>query len=112
MGEEIKLTNGIISSKSGFQGDVSTYQITAPIQPGNSGAPLFDKNGSLIGIVSSKHKNTDNVAYAIKSVYLKNLIESLPLKYKLPMKNLLIGVELSGQVKKIKNYVYIIEVTY
>ena len=39
MGMDIKLTNGIISAKTGYQGDVSQYQISAPIQPGNSGGP-------------------------------------------------------------------------
>lgn len=39
MGDEIKLTTGIISSKTGFKGDVTSYQISAPIQPGNSGGP-------------------------------------------------------------------------
>lgn len=43
LGEEIKVTDGIISSKTGYQGDVVTYQISVPIQPGNSGGPLFDK---------------------------------------------------------------------
>ncbi len=45
MGDEIKLTNGIISSKTGFQGDITAYQISAPIQPGNSGGPLFNHEG-------------------------------------------------------------------
>ena len=78
MGEEIKLTSGIISAKSGFQGDITSYQTTAPVQPGNSGAPLFDKNGNLIGIINAKHTNAENAGYAIKSSYLLNLIESLP----------------------------------
>ena len=43
LGEELKVTDGIISSKTGYQGDITTYQISAPIQPGNSGGPLFDK---------------------------------------------------------------------
>ena len=54
MGDEIKLTTGVISSKTGFQGDVSLYQISAPIQPGNSGGPLFDYQGNLVGIVNAK----------------------------------------------------------
>lgn len=48
MGDNIKLTNGIISSKSGFQGDVTSYQISAPIQPGNSGGPLFSDKAELV----------------------------------------------------------------
>ena len=47
MGDEIKLTTGVISSKSGFQGDISQYQISAPVQPGNSGGPLFDSKGNI-----------------------------------------------------------------
>lgn len=50
MGEEIKYTDGKISSKSGFKGSITTYQISVPIQPGNSGGPLFDEIGNLVGI--------------------------------------------------------------
>lgn len=109
MGDEIKLTNGIISAKSGFQGDITSYQMTAAIQPGNSGAPLFDKNGYLIGVVNSKHIGAESVGYAIKSSYLKNLIESLTPTPKLTTQNLLIGKPLTEQVKLIKKFVYIIE---
>ena len=110
MGEEIKLTNGIISSKSGFRGDKTTYQISAPIQPGNSGGPLFDNNGFLIGITNAKHKGAENVNYAIKTNILKNLIESSYLSINLPKSNSLINYSLSEKVKKIKNNVLIIEV--
>lgn len=110
MGEEIKLTNGIISAKSGFQGDITTYQITAPIQPGNSGAPLFDKNGYLIGIAQGKHTGAENVGYAIKISYLKNLAESLSPVPRLPVNNSLVGKTLAEQVKLIEKYIYIIEV--
>ena len=54
MGKEIKVTEGIISSKSGYNGDITTYQITAPIQAGNSGGPLFDDKGNFIGINSCR----------------------------------------------------------
>ena len=110
MGEEIKLTNGIISSKSGFQGDVTTYQITAPVQPGNSGAPLFDKNGNLVGVISGKHRNAENVNYAVKSAYLLNLISEINLSLDVSSLNTLQSKTLTDQVKLLKNYVYIIEV--
>jgi len=110
MGDEIKLTNGIISAKSGFQGDITSYQMSAPIQPGNSGAPLFDKNGNLIGIVNSKHTGAENAGYAIKTSYLINLIESLTPMPKLTTQNSLYGKPLTEQVKLINKFVYIIEV--
>jgi hypothetical protein len=110
MGDEVKLTNGIISAKSGFQGDITTYQITAPIQPGNSGGPLFDNKGNLIGIVNAKLKGAENASYAIKSSYLLSLINLLDHSLKLQSKNLLEKRPFTEQVKIIKNFTYIIEV--
>jgi len=110
MGQEIKLTNGIISSKTGFQGDVSTYQISVPLQPGNSGGPMFDSKGNVVGIVSSRLSIGENVSYAIKTSVLFNLIESLPTIPKIETENILKEQSLAEQVKSIKNYVFIIEV--
>jgi len=76
MGDEIKLTNGIISSTSGFKGDVYSYQITVPVQPGNSGGPLFNKDGHVVGVINAKHSGAENAGYAVKTNVLKNLIQS------------------------------------
>ncbi|MBL7909064.1 MAG: serine protease [Bacteroidia bacterium] len=108
MGEEIKLTNGIISSKTGFKGDISSYQVSAPVQPGNSGGPLFDKNGNLIGIVSAKHSLAENASYAVKVSYLKSLIELLPQSINQSTLNTLSGKGLTEQVKIASNYTYLI----
>ena len=108
MGEELKLTTGVVSSRTGFQGDVSIYQISAPIQPGNSGGPLFDSDGNLIGIVSAKHTEAENVSYAIKASYLRNLMESAMENNILPQTNRIAGYKLSDKVKQIRNYVYFI----
>lgn len=109
MGDEIKLTTGIVSSRTGYQGDVSLYQISAPIQPGNSGGPLFDNQGNLIGIVSAKHTGAENVGYAIKASYLKNLMESSLGEGILPINNTVSSLPLPGKVKKLKNFVYFIK---
>lgn len=106
MGDEIKLTTGVISSKSGFQGDLSLYQISAPIQPGNSGGPLFDAKGDIIGIVSAKHREAENVGYAIKASYLRNLMESTISTNILPQMNRISAQNLSGKVKAVKDFVY------
>ncbi|MBQ3946420.1 MAG: WG repeat-containing protein, partial [Alphaproteobacteria bacterium] len=76
MGEEIKLTNGIISAASGYKGDESMYQISAAVQPGNSGGPLFNSDGTIIGIINAKHADAENVNYAVKVSYLYSLITS------------------------------------
>lgn len=108
MGEEIKLTTGVISSKTGFQGDVSQYQISAPVQPGNSGGPLFDSKGNIIGIVSAKHQGAENVGYAVKTSYLRNLQESVLTANILTSSNNLSTLNLSEKVKRIKNFIYFI----
>lgn len=110
MGEEVKLTNGIVSSKTGYKGDISLYQISAPVQPGNSGGPLFDKNGNLLGIVNAKHSYAENASYAIKVSYLVNLIDLLPVTINQPTTNTLNGKGLTEQVKIATNYTYIIVV--
>lgn len=109
MGDEIKLTTGVISSKTGFQGDVSLYQISAPIQPGNSGGPLFNKKGNIIGVVSAKHADAENVGYAIKASYLRNLIESAENTAIIPINNTVSTLPLTGKVKVEKNFVFYIK---
>ncbi|GAA4435415.1 hypothetical protein GCM10023188_27370 [Pontibacter saemangeumensis] len=110
MGEEVKLTNGIISSRSGFQGDITSYQISAPVQPGNSGGPMFDSIGNLVGIVNAKHGEAQNASYAIKTGYLYNLINALPTSPQLQNVSQLSKKSLSEQVKAARSHVYIIEV--
>lgn len=112
MGTEIKFTDGKISSKTGFQGDISTYQMTTPIQPGNSGGPLFDFDGNLIGINSAKIRSdiADNVSYAIKTSYLKNLIDVLPITLNLPSDKTTMNKTLTEKIKIISDYVVLIRI--
>ena len=109
MGDEIKLANGIISSRTGYQGDVANYQISAPIQPGNSGGPMFDSKGNVIGIVVAGVPGAENVGYAIKISYLKILIESAGLNITFPTTNTVATLSLAEQVKRVKRFVFYIE---
>lgn len=114
LGEEIKVTNGIISSKTGMKGDITSYQISVPIQPGNSGGPLFDNDGNLIGITSSginrKLNLTENVNYAIKAKYLKLLIEELSDKIELPNSTFSKTTLLTEKIKSFEKGVVFIKV--
>ena len=112
MGKEIKFTDGKISSKTGYLDDVTTYQTTTPIQPGNSGGPLFDFNGNLIGINSSglAYEIADNVSYSIKSSYVKNLIDVLPQNFDLPNDKSLDNKNLTEIIKVLSDYVVLIKV--
>lgn len=109
MGEEIKLTDGVISSSSGYKGNESMYQISAAVQPGNSGGPLFNEDGSVIGIVCAKHADAENANYAIKVSYLYSLINSAKLEIDISNNNHEKSKKLSEKVKKFKSHVYLIE---
>lgn len=107
MGNELKFTDGKISSKSGIQGDARVYQISVPIQPGNSGGPLFDMRGNVVGITSSglnrDYFKSENVNYAIKASYLKTLMESCPNEIVL-RENSQIGISKATLTETIKKY--------
>lgn len=112
MGDEIKFTDGKISSRTGIQGDISVYQISVPIQPGNSGGPLFDNYGNIVGITSSglnrEEFNSENVNYAIKTSYLYNLIESTLTTSILPQGTAMQGQSLTQKIKLAKNFVFMV----
>ena len=110
MGYEIKLTTGTISAHTGYEGDVTSYQIQAPVQPGNSGGPLFDNFGNLIGIIKAKHNKAEIVTYAIKSLNILNLVHLLGSSVKLPSNKSLRGMELAQQKLVLDDYVFFLRV--
>ncbi|MFM8450007.1 MAG: tetratricopeptide repeat-containing serine protease family protein, partial [Haliscomenobacter sp.] len=112
MGKEVKLTNGIISAKTGFDGDVTSYQVSASVQPGNSGGPLFDKDGNILGVINARHNLAENATYAIKIGYLRTMLDLLPAPLQLPTTNSLIGLSLPEQVKRASRYTCLLEVSH
>ena len=66
-----KLTQGVINGLAGIRNDPNNYQISAEVQPGNSGGPLLDMQGNVVGVVvakldSRRVQNVDNVNFAVK----------------------------------------------
>ncbi len=64
----LNATSGIISSNVGFSGDRTRYQITAPVQPGNSGGPVISVGGAQVAVVASKASTTIQVANNIENI--------------------------------------------
>lgn len=54
LGDGLKMTSGVVSGLSGPDGDRSLFQLSAPIQPGNSGGPVVDGAGALVGVTAAK----------------------------------------------------------
>ncbi len=110
LGHEIKVTDGIISSRVGYQDNVALYQISAPVQPGNSGCPMFDESGNIAGVVNSGVPSADNVGYAIKLSYLRTLLENYDWLNLLPDGKEVESLgTLTEKVNTLKQYVYLVE---
>ena len=83
-----KQAKGEIASLSGAGDDARYFQISVPVQPGNSGGALVDERGNVVGVVSAKLSARvalstsgslpENVNYAIKSSFLLSFLESVP----------------------------------
>jgi hypothetical protein len=87
------VTNGIINALAGLEDDPSRVQISAPVQPGNSGGPLLDRSGNVVGVVVEKLNATwtakkfsgdipQNVNFAIKPEVLRLFLEANRLQFR------------------------------
>jgi S1-C subfamily serine protease len=84
-GLQVKVTRGEISSLAGFQDDPTEYQVSVPVQPGNSGGALVDEYGNVAGIVVARFSDqaalatsgmlAQEVNYAVKSYYANGLLQ-------------------------------------
>ena len=69
-------TQGIVSATAGLRDDARLFQLTAPVHPGNSGGPVLDAAGNVIGVVVLKFIKGENTSYAIKSSIATRFIEA------------------------------------
>lgn len=108
--EEVVYGEGYISAKSGYNADTLSYQISITANPGNSGGPVVNKNGEIIGIISSKETNADGVVFAVKSknvfTAIKEINANSANEIKLHNNNSLKGLSRVQQIKKLEEFVY------
>jgi S1-C subfamily serine protease len=109
MGEEVKVTEGIISALSGIKKDFSNFQISAAINPGNSGGPLIDENGNLIGVIYAKSTIAESAGYAIKASYLEAFLKNIENFNYSDLTNTIKEKTLTEKIKVLKNFIFIVE---
>lgn len=88
LGNDPKFSEGSLGGQTGL-GAAWLYQVTVPVQPGNSGGPLVDHRGLVVGVIVSKLRADrlmveqgvapENVNFAIKSVELRRMLRGLAL---------------------------------
>lgn len=113
--DEQVLGKGYVSSRNGNAGDTVTYQVSIPVNPGNSGGPLLDTRGNIVGIINGKQPLADGAAFAIKSNYILKSIEAIPQdsldeKLILNKRNSLSGLSRKDQFKKLEPYIFMVKV--
>lgn len=122
LGDNIKYSEGVISGLTGVGNDPKTFQISIPTQHGNSGGPLFNEKGEVIGIVSSSLDEAktqqamgvtpQNVNFAIKSFLVQAMLLKLPKSLVSPT-DLTIVPKKSKQsnfIQQVENNIVLIEV--
>lgn len=109
----ITYNEGYLSALSGFDGDTATVQISLLANPGNSGGPVFNRYGDVVGILSTREANAQGVTFAIKTKEIFHAVEDWNGKDtsaihpgSLNSSHNLRGVNRENQIKKLQQYVY------
>ncbi|MCX8020546.1 MAG: serine protease [Chitinophagaceae bacterium] len=111
---EIVYTEGYLSALTGFNNDSLTCQLGISANRGNSGGPVFNRDGEIIGILSNKETEAEGVVFAIRSKYIFHLLdefkkENPKFSLKISEKSVLKGASRQFQVKKIQPFVFLVK---
>ncbi|MFM9909776.1 MAG: S1C family serine protease [Chitinophagaceae bacterium] len=112
---EIVYNEGYMSAKTGYQGDTMTCQIGVPANPGNSGGPVFNKNGEVIGIINTRQLQAEGVVFAVTSKNIFRIldevkkVDSSVKNVKLPFISQVKNLERTQQIKKIEDCVFMVK---
>jgi S1-C subfamily serine protease len=92
-----------------------SFQITISANPGNSGGPVFNKNGEIIGILNARQASASGVVFATKAKYIQTLVDEIKNSDKeenIKVKNVssLKGISKPEQAKKVQDHIYMVKV--
>jgi len=113
--DEAVYGQGYLSSATGYEGDTISYQISIPVNPGNSGGPVLDGRGNIIGMISGKQTGLEGSAFAIKTKALVATLEDIPEekttgKIELNRHNTLLDLSKTERIKELQKYIYMVKV--
>ena len=112
---EVVYNKGYLSAETGFNGDTTTYQLAISANPGNSGGPIFNHNGEVIGILSGKQTTAEGVVFSSRA---KNIFTALHEirkdstnedRIKLLLPTSLKGLDRIQQIKRIEDCMFMVK---
>jgi S1-C subfamily serine protease len=111
---EVVYNIGYLSGETGYNGDSLSFQIQMNANHGNSGGPVLNKNGEVVGVLSTKQLKADGVTFAIKSKNIYKIVDEIKKKdqdvrIKINNTNSLKGDNRVHQIKNVKDYVYMVK---
>ncbi len=112
--EEIVYGEGYLSAKTGFRGDTLACQIAVAANPGNSGGPVLDRNGEVIGVLSNRQVQAQGAVFAIRSQNIAAAVEEMRSDtanntIHLPQSSSLRNMDRIQQIKKIQDFIYLVK---
>lgn len=113
--EDIVVSLGYLSSPSGFNGDSTSSMISLNANPGNSGGPVFNKNGDIVGILTAREASAEGAVFAVNAKNIYQMVNELKdadtaiQKIKITNNSTLKGQSRTEQIKHVKDYVYIVK---
>lgn len=110
--DEIVYSEGYISSRNGYLGDSMQYRLELPAEPGQSGAPVLDANGVVVGIVTGKESKSVGITYAVSSNTMLKMLKNIPQSsaISLPKSSRLSKMNRSQQIEKIQDFTCVVNV--
>jgi S1-C subfamily serine protease len=112
---DIVYGEGYLSARTGYNSDSLSYQVQISANPGNSGGPVFNNNGEVIGILSTKQAQSEGVAFAVKSKNIYRMVEELKStdtsveKINLSAHSSLKGLDRKKQINKLEDCVFYVK---